>query len=103
MKIALLSRNPRLYSTRRLVQAARKRGHKIEVVDVLQHGEDFVAPVVDAEEWPDTDVVDARITEKMGGPPKILNTCVAYSDAGPLVKRRWPHLYTGVENAAAAD
>jgi hypothetical protein len=42
-----------------------------------------------------SDKVDARITEKMGGAPKILNTCLAYSDAGPLVKRRWPHLYTG--------
>ena len=51
---------------------------------------------------PGTDLVDARITEKMGGPPKILNTCVAYSDAGPLVKRRWPELYTGTE-AEAAD
>lgn len=51
-----------------------------------------------------SDVVDARITEKMGGPPKILNTCVAYSDAGPLVQRRWPHLYTGAdETAQAAD
>ena len=54
-----------------------------------------------------SDVVDARITEKMGGPPKILNTCLAYSDEGPLVKRRWPHLYKGAdavpETAAAAD
>jgi len=51
---------------------------------------------------PGSDTVDARITEKMGGPPKILNTCVAYSDAGPLVKRRWPHLYTGADTEAAA-
>lgn len=36
MKIAILSRNPRLYSTRRLVQAAKKRGHQVEVVDVLR-------------------------------------------------------------------
>lgn len=52
---------------------------------------------------PGSDVVDARITEKMGGPPKILNTCVAYSEAGPLVKRRWPHLYSGADAEAAAD
>jgi Protein of unknown function (DUF2889) len=52
---------------------------------------------------PGSDVVDARITEKMGGPPKILNTCVAYSEKGPLVQRRWPHLYTGETEAAAAD
>jgi hypothetical protein len=57
---------------------------------------------------PGTDTVDARITEKMGGPPKILNTCIAYSADGPLVKRRWPYLYTGNdlepdEARAAAD
>ncbi len=48
-----------------------------------------------AEPAPGSDAVDARITEKMGGPPKILNTCLAYADNGPLVKRRWPNLYTG--------
>jgi len=36
MKIALLSRNKSLYSTRRLVEAAEKRGHKIQVIDVLR-------------------------------------------------------------------
>ena len=36
MKIAILSRNQKLYSTRRLVQAAKQRGHKVEVVDVLR-------------------------------------------------------------------
>ncbi len=29
MKIAVLSRNPKLYSTRRLVEAAEKRGHEV--------------------------------------------------------------------------
>ena len=52
-------------------------------------------------EPPGSDKVDARITEKMGGAPKILNTCLAYSEAGPLVKRRWPHLYTGPDRAPA--
>ncbi|HEX4896118.1 MAG TPA: 30S ribosomal protein S6--L-glutamate ligase [Solimonas sp.] len=36
MKIALLSRNHRLYSTRRLVEAAQARGHEIQVIDVLR-------------------------------------------------------------------
>ena len=36
MKIALLSRNPKLYSTRRLVEAAKARGHEIRVFDVLR-------------------------------------------------------------------
>ncbi len=36
MKIALLSRNPKLYSTRRLVEAAKERGHEIRTLDVLR-------------------------------------------------------------------
>ena len=36
MKIAILSRNPRLYSTRRLIEAAESRGHTVEVLDVLR-------------------------------------------------------------------
>jgi len=33
MKIAILSRNPGLYSTRRLVEAAEKRGHEAHIID----------------------------------------------------------------------
>ena len=36
MKIALLSRNRKLYSTRRIIEAAEKRGHEIIVIDVLR-------------------------------------------------------------------
>ncbi|MEO5811213.1 MAG: 30S ribosomal protein S6--L-glutamate ligase [Rhodanobacter sp.] len=36
MKIAILSRNTRLYSTRRLIEAARKRGHVVRVFDPLR-------------------------------------------------------------------
>ena len=36
MKIAILSRNPNLYSTRRLVEAAEKRGHEAHVIDHLK-------------------------------------------------------------------
>ncbi len=36
MKIALLSRNKKLYSSRRLVEAAEERGHEIHVIDVLR-------------------------------------------------------------------
>ncbi len=36
MKLAVLSRNPRLYSTSRLVDAARERGHEVRVIDVLR-------------------------------------------------------------------
>ena len=36
MKIAVLSRNGNLYSTRRLVEASKERGHEVEVVDYLK-------------------------------------------------------------------
>ncbi len=36
MKIAILSRNPRLYSTRRLKEAAQARGHDVRIIDVLR-------------------------------------------------------------------
>lgn len=36
MKIGILSRNPKLYSTSRLVEAAKERGHEPQVVDVLK-------------------------------------------------------------------
>ncbi|HWH87469.1 MAG: 30S ribosomal protein S6--L-glutamate ligase [Pseudomonadota bacterium] len=36
MKIAVLSRNPRLYSTRRLVEAGTERGHEMVVIDTLR-------------------------------------------------------------------
>ena len=35
MKIAILSRNPNLYSTRRLVEAAQEHGHEAHVIDHL--------------------------------------------------------------------
>lgn len=36
MKIAILSRNRSLYSTTRLIEAARDRGHEVRVLDVLR-------------------------------------------------------------------
>ena len=44
---------------------------------------------------PGSDAVDKRITEKWGDGRKMVNTCLAYDEKGPLVRRRWPHLYTG--------
>lgn len=35
MKIGILSRNKNLYSTKRLVEAAQKRGHEVQVIDYL--------------------------------------------------------------------
>ena len=36
MKIALLSRNPKLYSTKRFIEAAEARGHEVKRMDVLR-------------------------------------------------------------------
>ena len=36
MKIGILSRKASLYSTDRLVRAAKERGHEVEVVDYLR-------------------------------------------------------------------
>lgn len=36
MKIGILSRNPKLYSTRRLVEAGAAAGHEVQVIDVLR-------------------------------------------------------------------
>ncbi len=36
MKIALLARNPKLYSHRRLVAAAAERGHEMQIIDTLR-------------------------------------------------------------------
>ena len=36
MHIAILSRNRQLYSTRRLIEAARERGHEVSVIDPLK-------------------------------------------------------------------
>ncbi len=43
MRIAILSRNPRLYSTRRLKEAAVARGHEVRVVDHLHCFMDITA------------------------------------------------------------
>lgn len=36
MKLAILSRNSKLYSTRRLVEVARMRGHTVRILDPLR-------------------------------------------------------------------
>ncbi len=35
MRIAILSRNPKLYSTRRLLEAGLERGHEVEIIDTM--------------------------------------------------------------------
>ncbi|MDH5230307.1 MAG: 30S ribosomal protein S6--L-glutamate ligase [Gammaproteobacteria bacterium] len=43
MQIAILSRNKKLYSTRRLIEAAEARGHEVQVLDVLRCYMDVVS------------------------------------------------------------
>ncbi|MDH5546108.1 MAG: 30S ribosomal protein S6--L-glutamate ligase [Gammaproteobacteria bacterium] len=43
MKIAILSRNKKLYSTRRLVEACQQRGHEVMVLDALRCYMDVVS------------------------------------------------------------
>ena len=45
------------------------------------------------------ETLDAKITERWGGPPAIVGTCIAYGTTSPVVQRRWPHLYTGADSA----
>ncbi len=51
------------------------------------------------------ETLDAKITERWGGPPAILGTCLAYGTNSPVVQRRWPHLYTGDDavNSVSTD
>jgi len=44
---------------------------------------------------PAGDGYDARITDFFGGSKAVLNSCIAYSEDSPLVKHRWPDIYTG--------
>jgi len=44
---------------------------------------------------PSGEELDRRISRHFGGPTQLLNTCLAYAADGPVVKRRWPHLFEG--------
>jgi Protein of unknown function (DUF2889) len=43
--------------------------------------------------------LDKRISDQFGGPKSLVNTCLAYAEDGPVVRRRWPEL----ARDAAAD
>jgi ribosomal protein S6--L-glutamate ligase len=64
MKIGILSRNQTLYSTRRLVQAARLRGHQVRVIDTLSipaRAEDGSLLEIGAVELPNVHAIIPRI------------------------------------------
>ncbi len=65
MKIAILSRSPQIYSTRRLVEAAEKAGHDVQIIDhtkchlIMEKGRPAIR--VKGEELHDIDVIIPRI------------------------------------------
>lgn len=65
MRIAILSRNKKLYSTKRLVEAGEERGHQIDVIDTLQCYMDITKsrPIVQyrGKELPAYDAIIPRI------------------------------------------
>ncbi|MGH1372798.1 MAG: 30S ribosomal protein S6--L-glutamate ligase [Cellvibrionaceae bacterium] len=65
MRIAILSRNPKLYSTRRLKEAGEQRGHEVDIIDTLHCYMDITRsrPVVryHGEELPYYDAIIPRI------------------------------------------
>lgn len=65
MRIAVLSRNPNLYSTRRLKEAGEKRGHVVDIIDTLHCYMDITQnrPTVryNGEELPAYDAIIPRI------------------------------------------
>jgi Protein of unknown function (DUF2889) len=47
---------------------------------------------------PGSDKLDARIAQKLlGSGASIVDSCRAYASDGPIVRRRWPELYTGTD------
>ena len=65
MKIAILSRNPKLYSTRRLKEAGEAQGHEVDIIDTLHCYMDITSsrPTVryHGEELPQYDAIIPRI------------------------------------------
>lgn len=65
MRIAILSRNPKLYSTKRLVEAGKARGHQVDIINTMLCYMDITKsrPVVryKGEELPYYDAVIPRI------------------------------------------
>ncbi len=65
MRLVVLSQKPELYSTRRVVEAAERAGHEVQVIDYLRCSMDITAHkprvMVDGEEIEGVDAVLPRI------------------------------------------
>ena len=64
MKIAVLSRNPRLCSTRRLVEAGQLRGHEMVVIDTLRASQSGIPEAV-------VDMAEATWGQSVDGVPIV--------------------------------
>jgi hypothetical protein len=49
-----------------------------------------------------TFVLPSRQANDAAAANRLVNTCHAYAADGPVVRRRWPELYSGPDRAAAA-
>ncbi len=93
LKIAILSRGPRLYSTRRLKEAALARGHKVKVLDTLQFGI-YLEP-----EQPDLTFRGKPISHYHAVIPRIGNSITFF---GTAVVRQFEQMDTYCLNTADA-
>ncbi len=75
MKLAILSREPNNYSTRRLVEAAKKRGHKVKVLNTLEFALDL------EEETPDLFYKQKRIQHFDAVIPRVGASITYYGTA----------------------
>jgi ribosomal protein S6--L-glutamate ligase len=90
VRLCILSRNPRLYSTSRLVEAAQRRGHEVDVVDpiscvlVLERGRQHL--VSGGRSLDDYDAVIPRIGASITD--YGLAVCAAFQHLGVAVVNR---------------
>ena len=92
MKLAILSTAPRCYSTRRLFEAARRRGHAVDVLDTLRFTIDLRA------EDPDLLLGDRRLQDYDAILPRI-GTSITYF--GTAVVRQFEQMDVYTPNTAS--
>ncbi len=92
MKIAILSRAPRAYSTQRLRAAALDRGHRVKVLNTLRFGIDL------ASESPDLLFRGRPISDYDAVLPRIGNSITYY---GTAVVRQFEQMDVYTPNTAA--
>ena len=91
MKLGIISREPNNYSTKRLVEAARKRGHSVQVLDALKFALDL------EEETPDLYYKQKRLAHFDAIIPRI-GTSITYY--GTAVVRQFQQMNVFSPNSA---